>query len=123
MSQISLKTAGRLAGLLLMVVAALEPWFVDTHPATEETCLPPLVWVGEGYCACLVSLAASLGQAANLGNSKSLFLTGPAKQQLAAIESARSLNNKLTRALISNIGHHSSISSHTLNGGVTCSLP
>ena len=94
MSQVSLKTAGRLAGLLLMVVAALGPWFVDTHPATEETCSPPLVWVGEGYrarprsllaaklraagytgyCACLVSLAAALGQAANLGESAPLLL-------------------------------------------------
>ncbi len=94
MSQISLKTAGRLAGLLLMVVAALGPWFVDTHPATEDTCSPPLVWVGEGYrarleslvptklraagytgyCACLVSLAATLDQAANLGKSTLLLL-------------------------------------------------
>jgi hypothetical protein len=72
-----------------MVVAALGPWFVDTHPATEETCSPPLVWVGEGYrtrlesrvpagytgyCACLESLAAALGRAANLGQSASLLL-------------------------------------------------
>jgi hypothetical protein len=74
MSRIRLKTAGRLAGLLLMGVAALGPWFVDTHPATEATCSPPLVWVGEGYCACLVTLAASLGQAANLGESAPLLL-------------------------------------------------
>jgi hypothetical protein len=74
MSRVSLKTAGRLAGLLLMVVAALGPWFVDTHPATEETCSPPLVWVGGGYCACLVSLAAALGQAANLGELAPLLL-------------------------------------------------
>ena len=94
MSPISLKTAGRLAGLLLMVVAALGPWFVDTHPATEGTCSPPLVWVGEGYrarlgslvpaklraagytgyCACLESLAAALGRAANLGESAPLLL-------------------------------------------------
>jgi hypothetical protein len=74
MSRVSLKTAGRLAGLLLMVVAALGPWFIDTHPATEKTCSPPFVWVGEGYCACLVSLAASLGMAANLGESALLYL-------------------------------------------------
>ena len=94
MAQFSLKTAGRLAGLLLMVVAALGPWFVDTHPATEETCSPPLVWVGEGYrgrlesiipsklrvggytgyCACLESLAGALGRAANLGESAPLLL-------------------------------------------------
>ncbi|NIV36198.1 MAG: hypothetical protein GWN58_44150 [Anaerolineae bacterium] len=74
MSRVSLKTAGRLAGLLLMVVAMLGPWFVDTHPATEETCSPPLVWVGEGYCACLITMAAALGQAANLGQSAPLLL-------------------------------------------------
>ena len=74
MSRARLKTAGRLAGLLLMVVAMLGPWFVDTHPATEETCSPPLVWVGEGYCACLITMAAALGQAANLGDSAPLLL-------------------------------------------------
>jgi hypothetical protein len=61
MSRARLKTAGRLAGLLLMVVATLG------------TCSPPLVWGGEGYCACLVTLAASLGQAANLGDSAPLL--------------------------------------------------
>src|SRR5512139_2307435 len=58
MSRVSLKTPGRLAGLLLLVVATLGPWFVDTHPATEETCTAPLVWVGNGYCACIVSLVS-----------------------------------------------------------------
>jgi hypothetical protein len=74
MSQVNLKTARRWAGLLLMVVAALGPWFVDTHPATEARCSPPLVWVGDGYCACLESLAAALGRAANLGESAPLLL-------------------------------------------------
>jgi len=94
MSQVNLKTARRWAGLLLMVVTALGPWFVDTHPATEATCSPPLVWVGDGYracleslvpanlraagytgyCACLESLAAALGRAANLGESAPLLL-------------------------------------------------
>jgi hypothetical protein len=63
-----------LAGLLLLVVAALGPWFVDTHPATEETCRPPLVWVGNGYCACLVTPAAELGLATNLGESAPAML-------------------------------------------------
>jgi hypothetical protein len=62
-----------LAGLLLMVVATLGPWFVDTHPATAETCSPPLVWVGDDYCACLISLASTLAQAANLGQSAPLY--------------------------------------------------
>lgn len=74
MSRVSLKTAVRLAGLLLLVVAALGPWFVDTHPATEETCSAPLVWVGKGYCACLQTPAAALGQAVHLGESARLLL-------------------------------------------------
>lgn len=50
-----LKTVGRVASLVLLLVAMMGPWFIDTHPATEESCSPPLVWQGNGYCACLVS--------------------------------------------------------------------
>jgi hypothetical protein len=57
MSQDSkLKTIGRLAALVFLLAAALGPWFADGHPATEETCSPPLVWLGDGYCACLLTL-------------------------------------------------------------------
>lgn len=85
MTWVSRKTAGRLAGLLLLVVAALGPWFIDTHPATEETCRPPLVWVGNGYCACFVTLAGALGVAAHLGESAlaMLLLCLPALLPLA----------------------------------------
>jgi len=62
------------AGLILLVVAALGPWFADTHPATAETCSAPLVWVGGGYCACLWSPAQRLGLAANMGQSAPLEL-------------------------------------------------
>lgn len=53
-----LKTVGRVVALVFLLVAAMGPWFADSHPATEETCSPPLVWLGNGYCACLVSFVA-----------------------------------------------------------------
>lgn len=57
MSRISLsKTIWRLAALGLLLLSSLGPWFADTHPATEATCTAPLVWVGNGHCACLITL-------------------------------------------------------------------
>jgi hypothetical protein len=50
------KTTGRLAALGLLVLSSLGPWFADAHPATLARCIAPLVWLGDGYCACLVSL-------------------------------------------------------------------
>ena len=50
-----LKTVGRAAALVLLLVALLGPWFADSHPATEERCRPPLIWMGDGRCACLAS--------------------------------------------------------------------
>ena len=64
MLQVSkLKTAGRVTALVFLLVAAMGPWFMDSHPATEETCSPPLVWLGDGYCGCWVSLMATLRMA------------------------------------------------------------
>ena len=58
-----LKTVGRVASLVFLLVAMMGPWFADSHPATEESCsrppapgLRPLVWLGGGYCACLITL-------------------------------------------------------------------
>ena len=64
-----LKTVGRVASLVLLLATAIGPWFIDSHPATEATCAPPLVWQGNGYCACLVSLKATFEQAVKPGNS------------------------------------------------------
>ena len=50
-----LKTVGRVSSLVLLLVAMMGPWFIDSHPSTEESCSPPLVWQGNGYCACFVS--------------------------------------------------------------------
>jgi hypothetical protein len=63
-----LKTVGRVASLVLLLVVALGPWFIDSHPATEESCSPPLVWLGNGYCACLVSLKETLRMASSPGH-------------------------------------------------------
>ena len=57
MSRVSkLKTVGRAVSLVFLLATTMEPWFADSHPATEETCSPPLVWLGGGYCACLITL-------------------------------------------------------------------
>lgn len=64
-----LKTVGRVASLVLLLATAIGPWFIDSHPATEATCAPPLVWQGNGYCACLVSLKATFEQAVKPGHS------------------------------------------------------
>ena len=53
-----LKAAGRVVSMVFLLVAAMGPWFADSHPATEETCRPPLVWLGNGYCACRISFTA-----------------------------------------------------------------
>ena len=61
MSQISkLKTIGRVAALLFLLVALMGPWFADSHPATEERCRPPHIWLGDGRCVCLESFMGSV---------------------------------------------------------------
>jgi len=58
MLQVSkLKTVGRAVSLVFLLATTMGPWFADGHPATEETCSPPFVWLGDGYCACLITLA------------------------------------------------------------------
>jgi hypothetical protein len=64
MFQVSkLKTFGRVVFLVFLLATTMGPWFADSHPATEESCsrpplpgLSPLVWLGDGYCACLITL-------------------------------------------------------------------
>lgn len=64
-----LKTIGRVASMILLLMSTMGPWFTDSHPATEETCFHPLVWQGNGYCTCLVSFMAAIGQAIKPGHS------------------------------------------------------
>ena len=63
-----LKTVVRVASVVLLLVAMMGPWFIDSHPATEESCSPPLVWQGNGYCACLVSLKEAFRMAFSPGH-------------------------------------------------------
>jgi hypothetical protein len=63
-----LKTVGRVASLALLLVTTMGPWFIDSHPATEESCSHPLVWLGSGHCACLVSLMAAIREAVKPGH-------------------------------------------------------
>jgi hypothetical protein len=61
MFQVSkLKTVGRVAALLFLLVALMGPWFADSHPSTEERCRPPLIWMGDGRCAGLESFLGSV---------------------------------------------------------------
>jgi len=53
-----LKTIGRVMALVLLLASLMGPWFADSHPSAEEACTPPLVWLGGGYCACLISLTS-----------------------------------------------------------------
>ncbi len=71
------RVVGRAASLVLLLLAVRGPWFADSHPATEETCPQPLVWLGDGHCACLVSLVAAAEQAAKPGNSSLWVLCLP----------------------------------------------
>lgn len=50
-----LKTVGRAVSLAFLLATMMGPWFADSHPATEESCSRPLVWLGGGYCACLIA--------------------------------------------------------------------
>lgn len=52
------KNLARLASIALLLTTMTAPWFADSHPATEKTCLPPLVWLRNGYCACLIPFTA-----------------------------------------------------------------
>lgn len=57
MFQVSkLKTFGRVVFVVFLLATTMGPWFADSHPATQETCSPPLVWLGGGYCACRITL-------------------------------------------------------------------
>ena len=65
------------AALLLLLVAMMGPWFTDSHPATEESCSAPLVWLGSGHCACLVSLMAAFRESFRPGQVLCLLLALP----------------------------------------------
>ena len=80
-----LKTVGRVVSLLLLLVAVMGPWFADSHPATEETCPYPLVWLGGGYCACLVSLVALVEDVASGRSSFWLLCLPPALPILSTL--------------------------------------
>jgi hypothetical protein len=68
------KAVGRLAVLILLLVAMMGPWIIDSHPATEDKCLAPLVYHGNGLCACLISLPAAFLQLVKPGQSIILAL-------------------------------------------------
>jgi hypothetical protein len=53
-----LRALGRIVSMVFLLAAMMGPWFADSHPAAEETCPPPLVWLGDGYCACRISFTA-----------------------------------------------------------------
>jgi hypothetical protein len=72
-----MKTVGRVTALVLLLVAIMGPWFYDTHPSTQESCSAPLVWLGNGHCACLVSLVVVFGESFRPGQVLCLLLALP----------------------------------------------
>ncbi len=52
------KNITRMVSTVFLLMTMMGPWFADSHPATEETCPPPLVWLGNGYCACRIPFRA-----------------------------------------------------------------
>ena len=63
-----LKLAGRVAALALLLVAMAGPWTFDIHSDQEEACPAPLVWLGDGRCACTPSLWTLIGVSLKWGN-------------------------------------------------------
>ena len=63
-----LKPFGRVVPLVLLLLTMIGPWFIDTHPATEASCSHPLIWLGNGYCACLVSFMEAIRLSFNPGH-------------------------------------------------------
>lgn len=86
MSRINeLKTVGRVVFLLFLLATTLGPWFADSHPATEETCSPPLVWLGGGYCACLITFVTDIGYSISSENAVWLLFMPPALPALSTL--------------------------------------
>ncbi|MFZ2198418.1 MAG: hypothetical protein WAV13_11835 [Thermodesulfovibrionales bacterium] len=80
-----LKTVARGASLVFLLVAMMGPWFADSHPATEETCSHPLVWLGNGHCACLVSFMDFVEDATSGQGSLGLLCLPPALPILSTL--------------------------------------
>ena len=75
MSRVSvLMTVGRVTALVLLLVAMVGPWTFDSHPDAEESCSAPLVWLGGGRCACLVSFMKAFEVTMKWGNHGLLWL-------------------------------------------------
>lgn len=86
MLQVSkLKTVGRAVSLVFLLATTMGPWFADGHPATEETCSPPFVWLGDGYCACLITLAGHVEGALYGRNVMWLLCLPPALPVLSTL--------------------------------------
>jgi hypothetical protein len=85
MSRISIKTVGRVAALVLLLVAMMGPWFCDSHPATQESCSAPLVWLGNGRCACLASLMTWPGHGFGPGGMLAEMVSGECRLDAGCI--------------------------------------
>ena len=86
MLQVSkLKTVGRVVFLVFLLATTMGPWIADGHPATEETCSPPLVWLGDGYCACLITFVAYVEYSISGENAVWLLCLPPALPVLSTL--------------------------------------
>ena len=80
-----LKTVGRVAALALLLVAIAGPWAIDVHPAQEESCSAPLIWLGNGQCACLVYLMPWLGHEFGAGGMLAGMVSGECRHDSGCI--------------------------------------
>ena len=70
-----LLTVGRVAALVLLLLAIVGPWTFDTHPDAQESCVAREgVWLGGGRCACLVSFVKVFEVTVKWGNHGLLWL-------------------------------------------------
>ncbi len=76
LTQINLiKIFGRVGTLAVFLISFTGPWLIDSHPSTQERCLPPLVWLGNNMCACLITLLAAIKQSVTYGPPGLLVLS------------------------------------------------
>lgn len=60
--------------MVLLLVAMAGPWTLDQHADEEDACPAPLVWLGDGRCACKVSLWTLIGVSVRWGNDPLAWL-------------------------------------------------
>lgn len=64
----------RVMALILVLLAMAGPWTLDSHADQEDACPAPLVYLGNGRCACKISLWTLIGVSVRWGNDPLFWL-------------------------------------------------